>query len=452
MTLQTALAFFSLYWTLSNIMMISYSLVLMEIFFSISWFISLYPTYQVFKCSPIQLKNVDLGTLCKLKTEEAEAVEISYTASECCQSYKYLAPFWMSLYSPKISLVIDFKDLTKIFEGNPTYYFATSQRSVKKKIYKLNLLVKVPQITTAIVLENSFNLTSREKKHNVVIATGSFQKWENDELHIKNDLEKHYFVRSMTFVANQVEYRSKYEDMVSPAEGYNQHNETIIITVFFIGLVSVFLFLSQCTQIRSVIYLYTLPFKFTPLFVWPIYVITLYGVWKCSPVALNNENLGSMFKLNTNRLQFLRASYEKSQCYHNLKYKPPFNWSPISPKILLRAHIDDFKDLHTKKLPQIDEYSTVPLQESDSSLFLIKSRRIVKGTVHTISLLTEASGTQAKIIKDSLSENNYDDKILFLTGTIESMGDELLPLKKGLETMKDIHIRPFVFVVYAVGK
>ena len=452
MTLQIALMFFSLCWTLFNIMMISYSLALLEIFFSLSWFIFLYPTYQVFKCSPIQLKNADLGTLFKLKTEEAEAVEISYTTSECCQNYKYLAPYWMSLYSPKISLVIDFMDLTKIIKGNPSYYVAVSQRSVKKRIYKLNLLVKVPQITAAIALENSFNLTSREKKHNVIIATGSFQSWKNDELHIKNGLEKDYLVRSMTFVASQVKYRNKYEDMVSPTDGYNHQYETFTIIVFFIGLVSIFLFLSQYNQIRSVIYLYTLPFKFIPLFVWPIYVMTIYGVWKCSPVTLNNENLGSMFKLNTKRIQFLQASYEKSPCYHNLKYKAPFNWSPISPKILLRAHIYDFKDLRTKKIAQIDKYSKVPWQESDSSLFLIKSRRTVKGTVHTISLLTEASGNQAKIIKDSLSKNNHDNKLLFLTGTVESIGDELLPLKKSLETMKDVHIRPFVFVVYSVAQ
>ena len=112
-----------------------------------AWIIFLVPTYQVYKCSPIELKNDMLGTWFSLKTNSAKLLESSYVTSVCFRSLQFHSPYVLSVMSPKVVLIASVNDLINLDMDKEipdedasrmlSYFMLVSKRSVKKKFHKL---------------------------------------------------------------------------------------------------------------------------------------------------------------------------------------------------------------------------------------------------------------------------------------------------------------------------
>ena len=183
-----------------------------------AWVIFLLPTYQVYSCSPIELKNSMIGTWFKLGTTQNDFVEKSYTTSECFNKHKLQAPYMLSALPAKISLVIQINDLINLkgqqmdeekFEGN-TYFLAISKRSVKRKFHKLYLIIEAAGSSTD-TLVRSLKLSAKEKDKNLLVVTGSILNLEDELWPMKKELEKmQYLVRPIKMKVEKVTHRDRY--------------------------------------------------------------------------------------------------------------------------------------------------------------------------------------------------------------------------------------------------
>lgn len=183
-----------------------------------AWLIFLLPTYQVYSCSPIELKNSMIGTWFKLGTTQNDFVEKSFTTSECFQKQKLQAPYMLSALSAKISLVIQINDLINLkgqekdgdkSEGN-TYFLAISKRSVKRKFHKLYLIIEASG-SSADTLANSLRLSAKEKEKNLLVVTGAILNLEDELWPMKKELEKmQYLVRPVKMKVQKVTHRDRY--------------------------------------------------------------------------------------------------------------------------------------------------------------------------------------------------------------------------------------------------
>ncbi|XP_066925314.1 uncharacterized protein [Clytia hemisphaerica] len=184
-----------------------------------SWLVFLYPTYQVYTCSPIEMKNSMIGTWFKLATTPNDFLEKSYVASECFNKQKLQSPYMMSALAAKVSLVIQINDLINLKgqqkegdedPGDVGYFLAVSKRSVKKKFHKLYLIIEADD-KLAQMLSRALTLDSKEKNKNLLVMTGSVMTLEDELLPMKKELEKmQYLVRPVKFKATKVVYRDKY--------------------------------------------------------------------------------------------------------------------------------------------------------------------------------------------------------------------------------------------------
>ena len=192
-----------------------------------SWLVFLYPTYQVYTCSPIEMKNSMIGTWFKLATTPYDFLEKSYVSSECFNKQKLQAPYMMSALAAKVSLVIQINDLINLKgqqkeeEKNPGdvgYFLAVSKRSVKKKFHKLYLIIEADE-KMAEMLSRALSLDSKEKDKNLLVVTGLVVALEDELLPMKKELEKmQYLVRPVKFKATKVVYRDKYAKFKSVDE------------------------------------------------------------------------------------------------------------------------------------------------------------------------------------------------------------------------------------------
>lgn len=183
-----------------------------------SWLVFLLPTYQVYSCSPIELKNSMIGTWFKLGTTQNDFAEKSFTTSECFQKQKLQAPYLLSALSAKISLVIQINDLINLkgqekegekSDGN-TYFLALSKRSVKRKFHKLYLIIEASG-SSADTLANSLKLSAKEKEKNLLVVTGSILNLEEELWPMKKELEKmQYLVRPVKMKVEKIVHRDRY--------------------------------------------------------------------------------------------------------------------------------------------------------------------------------------------------------------------------------------------------
>lgn len=196
-----------------------------------SWIVFLLPTYQVYSCSPIELKNSMLGTWFKLKTDPQRFLESSYVTSDCFRAFYLATPYSLSMVSPKISLVIQIEDLinldgsggkTKEKEDSSkqshSYFLAVSKRSVKKKFHKLYLLFEADG-KEADMMMKSLKLTAAEKDKHLLTITGAVTELGDELLPMKKELENiNYLVRPIKFKVISVTYRDKYIKLKPSAE------------------------------------------------------------------------------------------------------------------------------------------------------------------------------------------------------------------------------------------
>jgi len=183
-----------------------------------AWLLLLLPTYQVYSCNPVELKNSMLGTWFKLATTHNDFLEKSYETSECFKSHKLQAPYKLSILSAKVSLVVQISDLINLEGRNdevekdeqPSYFLTISKRSVKKKFHKIYLIVEAFG-KEAKMLAKSLKFDGKEKDENLLVITGSVMTLGDELLPMKKELEQmHYLVRPIKFKLDKVTYRDKY--------------------------------------------------------------------------------------------------------------------------------------------------------------------------------------------------------------------------------------------------
>jgi len=189
-----------------------------------AWIIFLYPSYQVYNCSPVPLKNDMLGTWFSLKTESSKFSELSYVTSECFRSYQLHSPYILSVMSVKISLTVDVNDLINLDvdeknvnedalkerDAESNYFLLVSKRSVKKKFHKLYMIVEADSKLTD-TLRSALKLTTVEREKKLLQITGAVYDVEEALLPLKGELEGYgYLMRPVKFKAFDVNYIDRY--------------------------------------------------------------------------------------------------------------------------------------------------------------------------------------------------------------------------------------------------
>ena len=179
------------------------------------------PTIQVFNCSPLPLDNSKLGTLVRLNENVDKFVKIAYQNSSCWRSQFFKTPYELSVYSPRLKIFLKpyqvinlgmqhFDQKEDTFDGPPpellpyTLYLLTSQRSVKRQMYYLNLLAMVAGKARGIADVLELSVDDRE---NVTLQlTGSLNAMGGEFNETKAELEAmQYLVRPLIFHVHEIE-------------------------------------------------------------------------------------------------------------------------------------------------------------------------------------------------------------------------------------------------------
>ena len=186
-----------------------------------SLFVFFIPTIQVFNCSPIYLNNSEIGTLVSLKEEAEGFLKIAYQNSDCWKRQYFKTPVQMSLYSPRLSIVLKPYQIINIGmqhfdqqdeereDGPPpealpyTLYLLTSKRSVKRQIYYINLLTMVAGRTRGIA--DVLDLSVDDRENITLRLTGSLRKLDAGFQETKKELElMEYLVRPVVFHVHDI--------------------------------------------------------------------------------------------------------------------------------------------------------------------------------------------------------------------------------------------------------
>lgn len=178
-------------------------------------------TYQVYGCSPIELKNDMIGTWFSLKTKALTFTERSYISSQCYKSFYFQAPYFLSVIEPTVTLRADVSDLADILklenitpEGcideNDSYFTLVSKRSVKKRFHRL-YLIAVAQSDLKILLRKSLAWSLEDKDKYLLSLTGHVKDLDDCADKIKSNLENsEYHVRPVQFTLTAVKYIDRY--------------------------------------------------------------------------------------------------------------------------------------------------------------------------------------------------------------------------------------------------
>lgn len=194
---------------------------ILKLILCFAWVIFLLPTYQVYKCSPIELKNDMIGTWFSVKTEAFSFLESTYTTSNCFKSFTLHAPYALSFMSPKVVLKVEIDELislknethTENEETDVHYFLLVSKRSVKQRFHKIYMLA-VATSKEANLLESSLILSIEEKRKNVLMVSGSILNIDQIDLPLKEELETlKYLVRPIKLQIETVKYASRYSKL-----------------------------------------------------------------------------------------------------------------------------------------------------------------------------------------------------------------------------------------------
>lgn len=159
----------------------------------------IFPTLQVYLCSPIALKNEDIGTGFSLKTTASEFLE-QICQEECLEKSRIPSTYSLTMFTPRVAMkarfkhIIDLNVTTTAMVGGEQVKLAKlvllrSWRSVKGKLHPLHLITRIP---TKL---KKFELSLQAKKD--VILTGRIAEVTYDLRSLKSQLEKQrHFIRA----------------------------------------------------------------------------------------------------------------------------------------------------------------------------------------------------------------------------------------------------------------
>lgn len=161
--------------------------------------ILVFPTTQVYFCSPVQIENKDIGTKFGLKTTADEFLQQS-CVDFCLKKSAIPSAYALTFFKPRVAIKLEFRQLinlnvssTAMIGGEERKLAAIillqSLRSVKGKIYGLNILAKVP-----VKIEKKFQEGVAAKSDFVLI--GRIKSVPSDLGRLKSQLERQrHFVR-----------------------------------------------------------------------------------------------------------------------------------------------------------------------------------------------------------------------------------------------------------------
>lgn len=158
----------------------------------------LLPTIQVYLCSPLEIKNENIGTQFSLKTTAAEFLQRT-CEDICLNNSKIPSPYSLTFFTPRVSLRVKFSQIvdlnltTSAMVGGEKLDVAKivllkSWRSVKGKYFALNIIARVP----VKIKKFQEGLTSKQG----MILSGRVDNIPADLKKLRGELEKlRHFVR-----------------------------------------------------------------------------------------------------------------------------------------------------------------------------------------------------------------------------------------------------------------
>ena len=158
----------------------------------------LLPTIQVYLCSPLEIKNENIGTQFSLKTTAAEFLQRA-CENICLNNSKIPSPYSLTLFTPRVSLkvkfgqIVDLNLTTSAMVGGEKLAMAKivllkSWRSVKGKYFALNIIARVP----VKIKKFQEGLTAKQG----MILSGRVENIPADLKKLRGELEKQrHFVR-----------------------------------------------------------------------------------------------------------------------------------------------------------------------------------------------------------------------------------------------------------------
>jgi len=152
----------------------------------------IFPSIQVHLCSPIYLRNEDLGTQHSLQANADQFIKDG-CIEHCLKQSKLPYAYQLSLFTPRVSIrvhhrqVLDLNLTTSVRTGGKVVKVAKllllpSWRKVKGKYHALNLIARIP--LTVQKLEEAL------KNKNDIILSGKIVPLPNDLKQLKSGLEK----------------------------------------------------------------------------------------------------------------------------------------------------------------------------------------------------------------------------------------------------------------------
>lgn len=158
----------------------------------------LLPTIQVYLCSPLEMKNENIGTQFSLKTTAAEFLQRA-CEDICLNKSKIPSSYTLTLFTPRVSLKVKFSQIvdlnltTSALVGGEKLAMAKivllkSWRSVKGKYFALHIIARVP----VKIKKFQEGLTAKQG----MILSGRVENIPADLKNLRGELEKQrYFVR-----------------------------------------------------------------------------------------------------------------------------------------------------------------------------------------------------------------------------------------------------------------
>lgn len=158
----------------------------------------LLPTIQVYLCSPLEIKNENIGTQFSLKTTAAEFLQRT-CEDICLNNSKIPSPYSLTFFTPRVSLRVKFSQIvdlnltTSAMVGGEKLDVAKivllkSWRSVKGKYFALNIIARVP----VKIKKFQEGLTSKQG----MILSGRVDNIPADLKKLRGELEKQrHFLR-----------------------------------------------------------------------------------------------------------------------------------------------------------------------------------------------------------------------------------------------------------------